>query len=173
MQSSSRKIVSIAILAAIASIISILERFIPMPVPFIKPGLSNIFVIMALFINPWGAVFVVITKILFTTVFFGGLFQPVTLMQLLGGLAGVLSMYIIIRINIKVSMIGLSITGAFFHNVILLYAAMLFANINGIGGLFSLFSLISLISGAIVGISIIYIMKALQKRGVNLSIYEI
>ncbi|HHD82947.1 MAG TPA: hypothetical protein ENK92_02465 [Bacteroidetes bacterium] len=173
MQSSSRKIVNIAILAAIASIISILERFIPMPVPFIKPGLSNIFVIMALFINPWGAVFVVITKILFTTVFFGGLFQPVTLMQLLGGLAGVLSMHIIIRINIKVSMIGLSITGAFFHNVILLYAAMLFANINGIGGLFSLFSLISLISGAIVGISIIYIMKALQKRGVNLSIYEI
>ena len=173
MQSSSRKIVNLAILAAIASIISILERFIPMPAPFIKPGLSNIFVIMALFINPWGAVFVVITKILFTTVFFGGLFQPVTLMQLLGGLAGVLSMYIIIRINIKVSMIGLSITGAFFHNVILLYAAMLFANINGIGGLFSLFSLISLISGAIVGISIIYIMKALQKRGVNLSIYEI
>ena len=173
MQSSNKKIINIAILAAIASIISILERFIPMPVPFIKPGLSNIFVIMALFINPWGAVFVVITKIFFTTVFFGGLFQPVTLMQLTGGFIGLLAMYIVIRLKIKVSMVGLSITGAFFHNISLLYTAMLFANINGIGSLLAIFSLISLISGAAVGLSVIYIMESLRKRGMDLSIYEI
>ena len=173
MQSSNKKIITIAILASIASIISILERFIPMPVPFIKPGLSNIFVIMALFINPWGAIFVIITKIFFTTVFFGGLFQPVTLMQLSGGLAGFLSMYLIIKAKLKVGMTGLSITGAFVHNITLLYTAMIFANVGSVGGLLSLFSAISLISGTIVGISVIYIMKSLYRRGVDLRIYEI
>ncbi len=166
MRYSNKRLVQIAILAAIASIISILERFIPMPVPFVRPGLSNIFVIMALFINPWGALFVVLTKVLFTTAVFGGLFQPVVVIQISGGIAGFLIMYFLVVSKIKISLIGLSIAGAFFHNIALLYTAAKFANISGIYNLFSIFSVISLISGFIVGVSTIYIIKALQVRGV-------
>jgi heptaprenyl diphosphate synthase len=167
MQLQNRKIVYIAMLSAGATVVAILERFIPMPIPFLKLGLANIFIIFALFIHPLAALTVIIIKIFFSSIIFGGIFQPITIMQIVGGISGLIGMYLIIKSNIKCSLLGISIIGAFIHNITMLFTAGLIAHITDIMKLYSIFAAFSLISGGIIGIATIYLIKSMYKRNIN------
>ena len=167
MQLQNRKIAYIAMLSAGATVVAILERFIPMPIPFLRLGLANIFIIIALFIHPLAALTVILIKVFFSSVIFGGIFQPITIMQLAGGISGLIGMYLIIKLNIRFSLLGISIIGAFIHNITMLFTAGLIAHITNIMKLYSIFATFSLISGGIIGLATIYLVKLMYKRDIN------
>ncbi len=154
-------------LSAGATVVAILERFIPMPIPFLRLGLANIFIIIALFIHPLAALTVILIKVFFSSVIFGGIFQPITIMQLAGGISGLIGMYLIIKLNIRFSLLGISIIGAFIHNITMLFTAGLIAHITNIMKLYSIFATFSLISGGIIGLATIYLVKLMYKRDIN------
>ena len=88
-------------------------------------------------------------------------------MQIVGGISGLIGMYLIIKSNIKCSLLGISIIGAFIHNITMLFTAGLIAHITDIMKLYSIFAAFSLISGGIIGIATIYLIKSMYKRNIN------
>lgn len=113
-----KNIAKLSFLALIALMLSYIESIIPMPVPApgIKLGLANL-VTLFLLVNKQnkGAILVLITRTVLASLLFA---NPVNLLYSLGG--GFLSlavMSLIIKAYPKrVSLIGVSVAGAVFHN---------------------------------------------------------
>ena len=115
---STRRLTSMAILVAMSLTMFLLESLIPMPIlpPGAKLGLSNIIIIVALYILPSeiDALIILIVRIVLSSIFVG---SPTVLMFSISG--GLLSfiMMVIARRSRKFSIIGVSVVGGFFHNV--------------------------------------------------------
>lgn len=109
----------IAVLVAQGLVLSFIESLLP--VPFIAPGaklgLANIVTVTAIYILPFsGALSVVILKVLLMAVTFGSLSS--LLYSLAGGLLSLMMMIMTKKLfKLDVSIIGVSIVGAVFHNV--------------------------------------------------------
>lgn len=117
--SKTRRMIYISILVAQALVLYIVESMIP--VPFITPGaklgLSNIITLMALYTLDFKDAFlIVILRVLLST-FLGGSISSL-FYSIAGGILSLVAMYLIKRIGQdKVSIIGVSIVGAVFHNI--------------------------------------------------------
>ena len=113
-----KKIAEIALLTAIALIIHVLETQIPplVPIPGIKPGLSNIITVFALYrLKKHEAVMVVALRVLLGSMFGGSLSA---LMYSAAGSA--LSFCVMLPLSFKLSpkyMFLLSVLGAVAHNL--------------------------------------------------------
>lgn len=128
-----RKIVLLAMLFALALVLSWVENFlppIPAPVP-LKFGLSNIAVMYALFfLNGPSAFVLAIMKSTFVLMQRGLLSASLSLG---GGLLSVLIMLILSRIfKQRISYLLLSITGAIFHNIGQFSVLLLYYNVRSI-----------------------------------------
>lgn len=114
-----RKLTLISLLVAQGLVLHIFERMLP--VPFITPGaklgLTNIITLIALYIFDFKDVFIVIMlRIILATLLGGGLSS--FLYSVAGGILSFLAMYIMKNIGKdNVSIIGISIIGAVFHNI--------------------------------------------------------
>jgi heptaprenyl diphosphate synthase len=93
-----------------------------LPVPFIAPGaklgLANLITVIALYTMPhWrDALLVLLVRIMLATMFGGG--PTIFIYSLAGGLLSFTAMLIIRKLGkSKLSIIGVSAVGAFFHNV--------------------------------------------------------
>ena len=127
-----RRIVFISILVAQALVLYVVESMIPVPfvTPGAKLGLSNIVTLMALYILDFKDVFlIVILRIMLATLIGGTLSS--FFYSIAGGLLSLFAMYAIKRAGKeKVSIIGVSILGAVFHNIgQVLVAAFIIQNI--------------------------------------------
>ncbi|MDD4508098.1 MAG: Gx transporter family protein [Eubacteriaceae bacterium] len=132
--SPSKKIVTIALLTAIAIILSYVESLIPslIPIPGAKIGLPNIVTLLSL--NMLGMIvtlLIVISRILISGFMFGNL--SAIIYALSGGVLSWLLMGILIRINQNkgkpyFSLYFISILGAIAHNVGQLIAASIVVN---------------------------------------------
>ena len=122
-----RYMIYIAVLVAQGLVLSFIESLLP--VPFIAPGaklgLANIVTVTAIYILPFtGALSVVILKVLLMAVTFGSLSS--LLYSLAGGLLSLVMMTMTkIMFKLEVSIIGVSIVGAVFHNIGQLFIASL------------------------------------------------
>lgn len=128
-----KKLVFISILVAQALVLFIVESMIP--VPFIAPGaklgLSNIITVVSLYTFGLGdTLLIILLRIFLSTLFTGSV---VTLLySILGGIFSVFAMFLIKKIGKdKVSLLGVSIIGAIFHNIGQITAAsIVISNIN-------------------------------------------
>ena len=114
-----KKTVYLALFTVLALMVSYVESIVPMPVPVpgIKLGLANI-VTLYLIINKenTGAFLVLLARTVLATLLFA---TPVNLLYSLGGgLSALAIMLLLARLYPnRISLIGVSVAGAVFHNI--------------------------------------------------------
>ncbi|MCL2792396.1 MAG: Gx transporter family protein [Spirochaetaceae bacterium] len=119
---------TLPLLAACCIFLSMLEFIIPKPIPFIRYGIANIPIMISLKIFPPSmTIILVLLKIIGQGIITGTIFSYIFLFSLSGSLASGLAMIFIYRIcKDKISMLGVSVTGAFASNITQLIVAKFF-----------------------------------------------
>lgn len=146
--------VYIAMLAAQAVIISILEGAIPSPLAFApgaKLGLANLITVIAIFTLPVSkSIQVVGIRIILTALIGGNL--STFFYSLAGGLLSYVAMLLAQKLGPKrVSIIGISILGGVMHNIGQLSVAALFARSFSVMNYLPVLSLSGILAGFVVG----------------------
>lgn len=161
-----KRMVLTAFLFAIVLVLSVVENQlqIPVPVPGVKLGLSNIVVMYSLFfVEKKEALLLVILKAVFVFLTRGAV---ASFLSLCGGLLSVLVMILFLLVfKDKISYLMISIIGAVFHNIGQIIAiSIIYTNIY----LWAYFPVL-LISGIIAGAATSTLLKvtlpALKKQG--------
>lgn len=160
------KIVYIGLLVSQALVLHIIERSIP--VPFITPGaklgLANLITVIALYTldNKKDAFLVLFLRLILSTIFGGNLSS--FMYSASGGILSFISMIIIKEVfKDKVSIIGVSSTGAIFHNVGQLIIASLIVKNIGVMLYLPILSTMGIGTGIFVGITANYAVNHLKK----------
>lgn len=160
------KMVYIGLLVAQALVLHIIERSIP--VPFITPGaklgLANLITVIALYTldNKKDAFLVLLLRLILSTMFGGNLSS--FMYSVSGGILSFISMIIIKELfKDKVSIIGVSSSGAIFHNVgQLIIASSIVKNI-GVMLYLPILSVIGIGTGIFIGVTANYAVAHLKK----------
>jgi len=124
-----RRMVLLALLIAMASVLHVVESWLPLPlpVPGIKLGLANIISLIVIVKFGWrDAIYVAVLRVLLASLF-GGLFLgPAFVMSLSGAIGSIVVMaYVYHHWHCVFSVIGISIIGAVIHNVVQITVAAL------------------------------------------------
>ncbi len=107
----------IAALTALASALSLAERLLPGPLPWIKPGLANIVTLAIALRGEYRAVFfVTVFRSFAAALAWGGLFSPTHIFSLSGGIAAAGVTILLCRlVPSLVSLVGISVAAAVAH----------------------------------------------------------
>ncbi|TDI90772.1 MAG: Gx transporter family protein [Caldithrix sp.] len=158
-------ITRIGVLAAAGLILFLFESAIPRPLPWLKPGLSNLVTLIALYCYGFRAAFLVMLIRVITGAFvLGTLFNPVFLFALSGGIVSTVVMALLYtNFSQTFSVLGVSFLGAFTHNFVqLLLAAFLIVGSTQVFYLMPIMLLSSLFSGFLVGVFAHYIIQKME-----------
>jgi heptaprenyl diphosphate synthase len=167
MQLPGKKMALTSLFSASAVILYILETFIPKPMPWLRFGLGNIFILITLYSLGFRfALLVTLLKSIIGALVVGGLFTPAFLFSISGGLTSLCVMAIFLSLfPYLFSPIGISIWGAITHNLTqLLVASLLFIGKIEVLYLFPFFIILSIITGTITGIITLFSLKLLEKH---------
>ena len=109
----------VALLAACALFLSTIEYLIPKPLPFMRLGLANLPLIIALGLLSWKEyLLLALLKVLGQALISGTIFSYIFLFSLAGTTASILIMLLLYNVLKKrVSLIGISIAGAMASNI--------------------------------------------------------
>jgi heptaprenyl diphosphate synthase len=106
----------IPFLASLCLFLSAVEFAIPKPLPFMRLGLANMPIILALYLLSWKEVFLLmLLKVLCQAIFAGTLFSYIFVFSITGSTASVFSMLVMYRIFGKkklLSPVGISLAGS-------------------------------------------------------------
>ena len=142
-------------LVALASMLFVLETLIPLPLPWIRLGLANIVLLLAL--KWWGmkeAIIILCMRVILGSLLSGKFLHPVFIMAVGGGLGATFIMGLCMPFENRIlSLIGISVIGALTKNIIQLFIAyLLYIRQLSIFLLSPIFLTSSLITGLIIGI---------------------
>lgn len=171
-----RHLVYMSLLVALALVLHLIERNIPVPfmTPGAKLGLANLVTVLALYTMPRKSdVIKIIVARLFLSSIFGGSVSGL----MYGSMGAVFSFIIMIVIKDglkeKVSIIGVSAAGAVFHNIgQLLVAAFIVKNI-GVMLYLPVLSIAGIVTGIFVGMAANYVIEHINKLPIFRDIMEI
>ena len=157
-------------LAALCLFLAAVEYAIPKPLPFLRLGLANLPVIVALFLLPSRDIYkLILLKIIGQALITGTLFSYIFAFSAAGSLASGLAMMGVHRLfKNRISCIGLSLAGAAANNLAQLAVARLIL----FGSATKYIAPILLISGAVTGLLLgiftqIFIEKSKWFRGLH------
>lgn len=161
-----QRIVLIALLAAQAVVLSLIEQVLPTPfmmAPGAKLGLANVITCIALFKLPLKDVVTIVILRLLLASFLGG-----TLSTLLFSAAGtalsLAGMYTVYKLGSKrVSLIGISVTGATLHNFGQLLIASYIARTWHVLLYLPILTFFGVLSGVATGVTAHYLLQSLHK----------
>ncbi|MGM9969270.1 MAG: Gx transporter family protein [Anaeroplasma sp.] len=158
----------IAMLTAMAIVLSIIDSFIPLMVPGVKLGLANVIILIMLYeFKPSEALLTDILRILLVGIIRGTLFTPTFLMSFSGGVFSFLVMFIFSRIK-AFSPIGVSAIGAVFHSIGQIIIAMMVLDTKEVIVYLPYIGLLSLLTGILSGIiTRIYLKRSITARFVK------
>ncbi len=129
MHNNTRRMVLLALFVAIASVLHVVEAWIPLPlpVPGIKLGLANIVSLVVIAIYGWqDAFFVAILRVLIGSLFGGAFLGPAFAMSISGALISTAVMAFVFRFwQPPFSIVGVSVIGAVVHNLAQILVAAL------------------------------------------------
>ena len=157
---------TVAKLAAIAIILSVIEFFLPSPIPGIKPGLANIIILYSLVRFDFStAAWVSIVRVFVSSVIVGSFLSPTFFLSLFGALFSLTLLYGFQKLpKPYFSIISLSLIASFGHIIGQFIIARLW--IIPHDSIFNLLPLF-LISALIFGIFSAFICDALLKHKLN------
>ncbi|MCK4907912.1 MAG: Gx transporter family protein [Spirochaetes bacterium] len=157
-----KRLIFLSLFIAVSCALSIIERIIPMPVPWFKPGLANIVpLVLVMLVRYRDAVIVSVLRTFITALMIGGLFSPGHIFSFSGALVSVLVMVILHRLAGRFfSPIGISIAGAYFHSFAQLMAGWIFfLPFETVMSFAPFFFLFSIFSGFLTGTLVIKFLK--------------
>lgn len=161
-----QRLVYISLLAAQAVIITLVERAIPSPFTFApgaKLGLANIITLMALYTLSTKDASIVVSVRLILATLLGGTISTF-MYSAAGALLSFIGMYIVKKLSpSRVSIIGVSSTGAFLHNVGQLIVASWIAQTWTVLLYLPVLSFVGILCGIAVGITANYLLTHVQK----------
>lgn len=161
-----QRIAYIALLSAQAVIIGLFERAIPFPfsiAPGAKLGLANIITLMALYTLPSIDTFKVVILRLILGTLFGGTISTF-MYSAMGAMFSFISMWIVKKAGKKyVSLIGVSVTGAIFHNIGQLTVASWIAKTWTVFLYLPVLSFIGILAGVATGVMANYLLTHVEK----------
>ncbi len=162
---STKKFIVCSCLCALAIVLQILENYIPIipSVPGGKLGIANVVVLFVLYTYSAKYAFVIsILKAVIATLLYGGI--NAMIYSLSGALFSVIAMILFEKYLSKyLSVIGISIIGAVFHNFGQVIVSVLIVNNILIIGYLSPLLIISIISGTLTGICVIFTLEKFKK----------
>lgn len=167
-----RKLIYIAILTAIALVISLFESVIPLPflVPGAKLGLSNIVVLVTLVVFGFKEAMAVGILKSFSLMLVSGSVTSM-LYSMAGSIGSILVMFIAYKYFSKyLSLIGVSILGSTMHNACQITVAAILTQSLLIYTYLPMLILVGLFTGFFVGLASIYVSRHLIKLGIGDSI---
>lgn len=155
-----RQLVTLSALIAVAMILSYVESMIPafVAVPGVKVGLSNIATVFALYALGWPyAICVSVVRVFLSALLFGNF---VSLIYSLSGAALALIVMILLKKLDKFSSIGISVAGGVCHNAGQIIAACIVMETTAI----AIYIIPLIISGTIAGVVIGLVAGNLVER---------
>ena len=164
-----KEVLQISVLIAFASILQISETMIPYPLPGLRLGLANLIVLLVLYFYGFKrALLVNVLRTIVSSIIIGTFLSPTFILSFLAAIVSIFVMNISYRFSLKtpvlrLSLIGISITGAIAHNITQLVVAyvLLIKNI-GIFYLLPYLLLSAVIMGFINGIIVINVIRKIQ-----------
>lgn len=157
-----RKLLFISLLVAQGVVIGLIENMIPYPfgfAPGAKLGLANLITIIALFTMPKRDSFLLIWLRLFLTTLLGGTISTF-LYSMSGALLSYFGMLLVKKLGPKrVSIVGISATGGFMHNVGQLVTASWIAQSWTVMLYLPVLSFLGILSGLAIGITANYLLQ--------------
>lgn len=163
--SRTQKLIYISLLVAQGVVIGLIENMIPYPFSFApgaKLGLANLITIIALFTMPKKDSFLLICLRLILTTLLGGTVSTF-LYSMSGAILSYFGMLLIKCLGPKrVSIIGISATGGFLHNVGQLLTASFIAQSWSVMLYLPILSFFGILSGIAIGIAANYLLQRVQ-----------
>ena len=155
------KITQLSILTTSAILLFTVESLIPMPFPWMKLGLANLVTLFVLL--TWDlkyAFIVVVLRVVIGNLILGKLFTPAFILSLGGGVGATLGMFLLLRyFNKPFSLIGISVFGAFMHNLVqLLLANLIFIHQGSLYYLAPVLTLSAILTGSLIGLLVQILM---------------
>ena len=142
----------IAMLLAMAIILSIVESFIPIWIPGVKLGLANVIILIMLYeFKSTEAFLVQILRIVISSLLRGTLLGPQFAMSIAGGLLAFIFMFLFVRIKLF-SPVGVSAMGAITHASGQIFAVMWLLGTDAVIYYLPFIMALSLITGILSGI---------------------
>lgn len=161
-QSDLNKMVYLSLMASLAIALSVLERFVPMNfvAPGIKLGIANAVSLICLYLYGFRCTFLVFLVRVFVVAFmFAGLSS--LMYSFTGGLLSLLAMFFCIKLfQEKMSPVGVSVIGAFFHNFgQVLVLAFISKNIVVARFWFPILIYVGILTGIFIGFVVLFFLK--------------
>ncbi len=159
---STERIALCGLLISLMLILGYVESLLPsLPgVVGAKLGLANSVLLYGIYMMGPGTAFVLmVLKVLLSGLLFGGV--SAMLYSLAGGLMSLLLMLLVKRVK-GISVIGVSMTGAVFHNVGQVLMAMVILHTTKLMYYMSVLMIIGLVTGLLTGTAASYVMKHLN-----------
>lgn len=156
----------ISLFTAAAISLFVIETFIPRPVPGIRLGLANIFILLVLVLFGFKeAMMVGMFKVIAGNLLIGRLLTPSFIFSISGTIMSVVVMYLAEKYGKKISFVGISILGAEAHTTTqVLLASRLFLGNSSFLYLLSPFVILSLITGSITGVCAYWLYIMVERR---------
>lgn len=161
-----KKICYVAMFVCIGILAGYLESFIVLPVsvPGIKIGLSNIVTIIALYLlGPLYAFFICVCRVLLSSILFGSGIS--SLYSITGALISFIGMFLLFRCD-KISVYGVSIAGGALHNASQLAVALIIVKVPYLYYYFPILIISGILAGFLIGFLSKMIIDRLKKTGI-------
>lgn len=159
-----KKMVILSVLVSQALVLYIIERMIPVPVPFpgVKLGLANIISLFTIIIFGWKeALLVVFLRTLLGSFFGGGI--SAFAYSIAGGVLSTLAMAILYRYFKGIfSIVAISVVGAVFHNIGQILIASIVVSTANLFFYLPILLISGVITGIFIGLTVQYTMKPLS-----------
>jgi heptaprenyl diphosphate synthase len=156
----------IALLSAYAIGLHGFESLLPTPIPWLKLGLANIISLITLMLYGMRpAIMVTLIRVVVVSLFTGTFLGPAFILSLAGGLISTFAMGSVLFLSPRLfSVVGISLIGAFFHNITQLFLAyfLFIQRIEAILLITPIFLLLGTLTGAVNGVISDILIKNLK-----------
>lgn len=161
----------VAILSAYALILHGFESLLPTPIPWLRLGLANIITLVSLMLYGFRtAMMVTLIRVILGSMFTGTFLGPAFILSLGGGVFSTAAMGLVHGIFKNIfGPVGLSLTGAFFHNIAQLGLAYLLfiQRIEAVLIISPVILLLGTVTGFVNGVISDVLIKNLLKKDIN------
>ena len=157
-----KKVILISLFVSVALIVSLLEYYIPIPIPNVRLGLSNIIIINSILLFGFKETFFIsFLKAILLVIILG---NPISFIyNFLAGFTSIVTMYILNKFCSKyLSLIGISVLGSVSHVMVQILVSMVLLNTRTLINFIPFLGIIGVFTGILVGIISNYMYKILR-----------
>lgn len=157
-----KKTIFISIFVSLALVVSLLESYIPIPVPNVRLGLSNVILINALlFFGFFDTFFISLLKSLLLVLILG---NPISFIyNFSAGLVSIIVMYFVNKyLKRFFSLVGISVLGSIFYIITQISISAIILRTFSLYNFVAILEIVGIFTGIIVGIVANYLYKILR-----------